>query len=154
MEVDQHQQRGAVRRAERIERPNGRQRVVGARVDAGVVLTVNRQAAVDVPDDQPPVLVAAHLGDFGQGVFVLVGLNPQAGETGGDVLRQVLGKLHAKGLLDYGEQTNRDVACGLAWVGLYCERSRDRWQAHRHGKTPKAESSSDEQQRSASGTGP
>ena len=96
VEVDQHQQRGTVRRAQRIQRTNGGQRIVGARVDAGIILAVDRQAAVDVPDDQPPVLGAAHLGDFGQGVFVLVGLNPQAGETGGDVLRQVLGKLHAK----------------------------------------------------------
>ena len=34
--------------------------------------------------------VAAHLGDLGQGVVVLVGLDPQAGETGGDVLREML----------------------------------------------------------------
>ena len=39
-------------------------------------------------DGQPPVLLAAHLGDFGQGVVVLVGFDPQAGKTGGNEFRQ------------------------------------------------------------------
>ena len=79
----------AIGRAQGIERTDGRQRIVGARIDAGaVVLAVQLQALVDIPDDQPPVLVAAHLGDFGQGVVVLVGLDPQAGKAGGDVFGQ------------------------------------------------------------------
>ena len=55
---------------------------VGAGVDTGpIVLTVDGQAAVDVPDHKSPVLALAHRGDFDQGVFVLVGLDPQASET-------------------------------------------------------------------------
>ncbi len=36
-----------------------------------------------------PVFVTAKLGDFGEGVFVFVGLNPEGGETGGDVFAKV-----------------------------------------------------------------
>ena len=52
------------------------------------------QALVDVPHRQPPAFLLAEAGDFGQGVFVLVGLNPEAGKAGGDVLRQVLREGH------------------------------------------------------------
>ena len=42
----------------------------------------------NVPDAQPPILVAAHLGDFGDGIVMLVRLDPKARETRGDVLGQ------------------------------------------------------------------
>ena len=61
---------------------------------AGAVLAGNLQAGGNVPDGQPPVLVAAELGDLGQGIVVLVALNPEPGETGGDVLHKSMGKCH------------------------------------------------------------
>ena len=48
------------------------------------------QAPFDVEDGQPPVLVAAHLGDLGQGIVMFVRFDPEAGETGGNVLGQTL----------------------------------------------------------------
>ena len=48
------------------------------------------QSLGDVPRCQPPAFVAAELGDFGQGVFVLVRLDPEAGETGADVFGKLL----------------------------------------------------------------
>ena len=59
------------------------------------------QAPFDVPNAKPPVLLTAHLGDFGQGVIVFVRLNPKAGKTGGNVLGQTLRKWH-DGNLDVG----------------------------------------------------
>lgn len=46
----------------------------------------------DVPDCEPPVLVAAEPTDLGQGVLMLVALQPLVGETCGDVLQELLGK--------------------------------------------------------------
>ena len=45
---------------------------------------------------QPPVLLAAELGDLAQGIVVLVAFDPQAGEAGGNVLGQLLGKGHPR----------------------------------------------------------
>ena len=47
----------------------------GQRIAAGVggcVLARNLQAGGDVPDGKPPVLVAAELGNLGQGIIVFV----------------------------------------------------------------------------------
>ena len=47
-----------------------------------------------VPGGQGPLLVAAELGDLAQGVGVFVGLDPDAGEGGGDVFAQPVGESH------------------------------------------------------------
>ena len=94
VEVDQHQERRAVGRRQGVEGPDGGQRIVAAGVGGlAVGLAGQMQAAFDVPDGEPPLVVAAHLGDLGQGIVVLVRLDPQAGEAGGDVLRQDAGQV-------------------------------------------------------------
>ena len=65
-----------------------------------VALAGKPQPGTDIPDGQTPVLLVAHPGDLAKGVFVLVRLNPDAGETGGNVLGQTLGKCHG-GPRDY-----------------------------------------------------
>ena len=93
MEVGQHENRRAILRRQGVDRADGGQRIAAAGI-GGVVLAGNLQAGGDVPDGQPPVLVAAELGNLGQGIVMLVGLNPEAGETGGNVFGQTLSECH------------------------------------------------------------
>ena len=93
MEVGQHENRRAILRRQGIDRADSGQRIAAAGV-GGCVLAGNLQAGGNIPDGQPPVLVAAELGNFGQGIVVLVRLNPKAGKTGGNVFRQTLSKCH------------------------------------------------------------
>ena len=54
-------------------------------------LAGNLQTAVDVPETASRHCWSRHmLGDFGEGIIVFEGLDPQAGEAGGDVLRSNL----------------------------------------------------------------
>ena len=81
----------AVGRRQGVDRADGCQRVVATGVGRlPIGLAGDLQAPFDVEDGQPPVLLAAHLGDLAEGVVMLVGLDPQAGETGGNVFRQPL----------------------------------------------------------------
>ena len=95
VEVAEHQDGGAVGRGQGGQRADRGQRVGGAGDGAGPVgLAGDGQAAVDVPGGQGPALVAAEAGDLGDGVVVLVGADPEAGEAGADVLGQALGERH------------------------------------------------------------
>ena len=97
--LTQHQQRRAVGRGQGVQRPDGGQRVGGVGEAAGLGrLAGQAQAPVDVPGGQGPAVGAAEAGDLGQGVLVLEGLDPEAGEAGADVLREALGERHG-GLL-------------------------------------------------------
>ena len=43
---------------------------------------IARSGLVDVPHREPPIFIAAELGDFSEGVLMFVGFDPQAGEAG------------------------------------------------------------------------
>ena len=78
VEINQHQQGRAIRRRQGIDRADGHQRIIAARIGRLITaLTGNLQPAVDIPGCQTPILGAAHLGDLRQGVFMLVRLDPQ-----------------------------------------------------------------------------
>ena len=94
LEVDQHEDGGALGSGQGVERADRGQRISAAGVRLPVDLTGDLQAPGNVPDGQPPILLAAHAGNLGQGVVVLVRLDPKAGESGGDVLHQALRKCH------------------------------------------------------------
>ena len=91
VEVDEHQDGRAIGRSQSVDRPDGGQRIAATGIGSLAVGRVGElQAALDIPNGQPPLLVAAHLGDLGQSIVMLVGLDPQAGETCGNVFRQPL----------------------------------------------------------------
>jgi hypothetical protein len=95
VKVAEHQEGGAIRRDQGVERPEGRQGVGGPGRDAGSGgVAGDGQAVVDVPGGQGPALAAAEAGDLGEGVVGLVGADPEASEAGADVLRQTLGERH------------------------------------------------------------
>ena len=66
MEVLQHQDRRAIRRGERVDGPDRRQRITTGGVGFGLAGDV--QPGLDVPGGQLPLFVAAELGDFREGV--------------------------------------------------------------------------------------
>ena len=73
MEVRENEQCRAVRRGQGVERPDGSQRVRSTGVGSlPVALPGKLQAGAYVPGGQPPVLLAAHLGDFAEGIIMLV----------------------------------------------------------------------------------
>ena len=98
VEVGQNQHRRTVGAGQGTDGADRGQRVAAPGV-GGVVLARDLQSLLDVPGRQPPVLLAAELGDFVEGIFVLVTFDPQAGEAGRDVLGQTLRKLHGEYLL-------------------------------------------------------
>ena len=84
VEVRQDQQRGAVPRRQRTERTNGRQRILASTVVRSCAAR-QRQTPLDIPHSQPPVLVFAQFGNFGNCIVVFVRLDPKASETGLDI---------------------------------------------------------------------
>jgi hypothetical protein len=48
------------------------------------------EAATDIPLRESPALLTTETGDFGQGIFMFVGLQPEAGEAGVDQFAQTL----------------------------------------------------------------
>ena len=84
VEVPQDQQRRPVRRGQCVDRADGVQRITAAGVGLAA-LAGDLQALGDVPGGQPPLVLAAQLGEFQQGVIVFVGLDPEAGKAGRDV---------------------------------------------------------------------
>jgi hypothetical protein len=86
VEVGQHQQRRGVGPRQGADRAEGGEGVgVG-----GILCAADLQPPVHVPNRQHPLALAAQLGDLFECVGVLVGLDPDAGERGGDELRQPL----------------------------------------------------------------
>jgi hypothetical protein len=59
------------------------QRIVPVGIGRLVVgLVGDLQSALDIPDGQPPVLLAAHLGNLSQGIIMFCTLQPNAREAG------------------------------------------------------------------------
>ena len=79
MKVLQDQNGRSVRRRQCVDGSNRSQRIVTAGVR--LRLAGNAQPGLDVPGCQLPLLVVAKLGDFGEGVLVFVGLDPDACKT-------------------------------------------------------------------------
>jgi hypothetical protein len=97
LEVDQDQDGRTVGRRQGFNGADGSQRIIAAGIGRlPIGLAGDLQTPLDVEDGQPPLLLAAHLGDLGQGVVVLRTLNPDAGEGGGDVLGQALREKHVR----------------------------------------------------------
>ena len=89
------------RSARRGQGAQGGQRVAGAGVGADGAGGVGQAQAVgDVPDGDLPLLLAGVLDDLALGLVGLVGLDPQAGEGGVDVVGELLGQLH-EGFLSF-----------------------------------------------------
>ena len=95
MEVAQDQDRRAVGAGQRVDGTDGGQRITTGRVDF-TVLAGDLQTLLDVPDGEPPIFVTAHLGDFRDGVVVLVGLDPEAGETCRNIFVKLLREGHER----------------------------------------------------------
>ena len=92
---------------------------VGATAVAG-----QTQAAGDVPDGDLPAALAALLDDVAFGLVGLVGLHPQPGEGGVDVVGQLVDQ-------QPGRCTIRPVASPLKWWPVPCTGAArpSRWQA-------------------------
>ncbi len=95
MEVLQHQDGRAIGRGRIGQHADRRQRISRRGIAAFRLATV-LQTAIDIPRQQAPVFISAQLGDFDQSIAMLVALDPDAGETGADVLRQTLGERHKR----------------------------------------------------------
>jgi hypothetical protein len=93
MEVDEYQQSRAIFGGEAGYRPDCRQRIAPAGVEclgrAGHV-----ESLLEIPDRQSPALLVTEPADFGQGIFVLVTLDPNPRKRCRDVLAQRLCKIH------------------------------------------------------------
>ena len=95
VEVVHQEQCGASAVSQAGQRPQRGQRI--ARPYVGVRFGCRRadaQAVGDVPDGSFPLLVAGELEDFALGFVGLLGLDPETGEGGVDVVGQLVGQLH------------------------------------------------------------
>jgi len=89
VEILENQNCRAVRSGQRVDRPNGGQRIVGPGIGR-LAASGDLQPLVDVPRRKPPPMLAADLRDFRKRVLVFVRLNPQARRAGVDMFDQPL----------------------------------------------------------------
>ena len=93
MEVHQHQQRRSIRRRNRGQRPDRRQRIVRASVHR-TLLAKQGQSLLGIPGSQSPRLRPAELGNLRQGIVMLVAFDPKAREARAHEFRQALSERH------------------------------------------------------------
>ena len=91
MKVLQYQDRCAIGRGERVDRPNRGQRITRPRINFGAG---NLQSLLNIPGRHSPVFLVAKLRDRDERIGMLMRFNPETSETCTNIFRQPIGKCH------------------------------------------------------------